>query len=162
MAEGTCYEKLRSLQAKGCLQILDTTVNGTKIRLRLPSEIEGIIPLAEELKAPQDLESLDFFEIPEHRLAILRREGNQCFYCLRSVDSSNYVIEHVTSRPSGDNGYRNVVAACRNCNNRKGALLADDFLRALYRTGYLSVEEFDGRCAMLNRLRLGELKPEVF
>ncbi len=160
MSAGTCYEKLRSLQSKACLEIVDVARDGTKIRLRLPSEIPGVIPVELPITAPSP-DDMDFFNVPENRLAILRRKGNQCFYCLRAVDSSNYVIEHVTSRPDGDNNYRNVVAACRNCNNRKGQTPPDDFLRGLHRNGYLSVEEFEARMNALQRLRNGELRPDL-
>lgn len=160
MAEHTCYEKLRSLQSKGCIDILDITRDGTKIRLKLPSEIADVVPTEPEA-APLSLEEMDFFDVPENRLAILRREGNQCFYCLRALDASNYVIEHVTSRPDGNNSYRNVVAACRNCNNRKSKSSSEEFLRTLYRNGYLSAEEYEGRTDTLERLKKGELKPNL-
>jgi 5-methylcytosine-specific restriction endonuclease McrA len=99
--------------------------------------------------------------IEKNRLAILRREGKQCFYCRRVLDRSNYVIEHASSRPDGDNSYRNVVAACRGCNNRKGSEAADDFLRSLYRDGYLTAEELRKRIDALRSLRDGELKPDI-
>lgn len=125
MAEKTCYEKLRSLQSKGCVEILASENDGTRLRMRLPDEIPNLIkgPVA---SLPVALEELDFFLVPENRLAIVRREENRCFYCLRSIDQANSVMEHVSSRPSGDNGYRNIVAACRGCNNQKGAMAADD------------------------------------
>ena len=63
------------------------------------------------------------------------------------------------SRPEGDNTYRNLVAACVSCNNRKGNRLVDEFLRGLYRDGYLSSEEFESRLSALQLLRSGELKP---
>src|ERR1051326_1802349 len=44
MSEATCYEKLRSLESKGCIEIVDSTRDGTKIRPRIPSEIPGLIP----------------------------------------------------------------------------------------------------------------------
>jgi len=71
------------------------------------------------------------------------------------------VLEHVVSRPNGDNSYRNVVAACRQCNNRKGSLEADTFLRVLYREALLSADEFNERLTQLTRLRNGEVKPAV-
>jgi hypothetical protein len=71
------------------------------------------------------------------------------------------VIEHVLSRPEGNNNYRNLVAACVSCNNRKGNRLADEFLRGLYREGYLGTEEFEGRLSVLQLLRTGELKPTL-
>lgn len=90
---------------------------------------------------------------------ILKREEWTCFYCLAQLDENNHVIEHVVSRPQGDNSYRNVVAACRRCNNRKSALLAEDFLRSLYRSGILSGDEFAGRISLIAKLSAGELKP---
>lgn len=116
MAQRTCYEKLKSLESKGCLKIVGTERDGTKIRLNLPSEIQGLIP-PKQIAAALDLEEMDFFTVQANRLLILQREGHKCFYCLRALNSSNHVIEHVMSRPEGSNTYRNVVAACRNCNN---------------------------------------------
>ncbi len=81
MSEHTCYEKLRSLEAKGCLQILGVERGGTRIRLKLPSEIPNLIPPAQHAAAIT-LEEMDFFEVPAHRLAIFQREQGQCFYCL--------------------------------------------------------------------------------
>lgn len=158
ISEGTCYEKLRSLQSKGCIEIVGSEQEGTRLRLRLPTEIPGIVSTV--ISSPeQSLEEADFFAVPAHRAAILRRESNQCFYCLRALDQSTYIIEHVSSRPEGDNGYRNVVAACRACNNRKGATAADDFLRNLYRDGFLNADDLRARVDALGRLRAGELKP---
>ncbi len=37
MSERVCYEKLRCLQAKGCLELLGTERGGTKLRVRLPA-----------------------------------------------------------------------------------------------------------------------------
>jgi HNH endonuclease len=107
------------------------------------------------------IETMDFFEVAKNRLLILAREGGRCFYCLRAIDASNHVIEHVVSRPAGTNGYRNVVAACRQCNNRKGAFLAEDLLRTLYRGSLLTAEEFENRLSHLERLRSGELRPQA-
>jgi hypothetical protein len=161
MAEGTCYEKLRSLQKKGCLEVLDVVRQGTRVKLYLPSEIPGLIP-AQRSAPLRSLEDMDFVNVPENRLAIVEREGNKCFYCLRAIDSSNYVIEHVVvPGHAGDNSYRNVVASCQSCNNRKGNSSAEDFLRSLYRNGYLSEAEFDGRNKAFRSLREGTLRPEV-
>jgi 5-methylcytosine-specific restriction endonuclease McrA len=104
---------------------------------------------------------MDFFNVPENRSAIIQREDNKCFYCLRLIDSSNYVIEHVISRPKGNNSYRNLVASCLNCNNRKGKLLAEDFIRVLYRNGYLNDIDFEQRLVNLQLLKSGELKPDI-
>lgn len=97
MSENTAYEKLRSLQKKGCIVILDSNRDGRKIRLKLPSEIPGVVVVA-TAPVPPDLEAEDFFEIQENRNRILAREGHHCFYCLRQLTHDNYVIEHITSR----------------------------------------------------------------
>lgn len=159
MSERTCREKLQSLEAKGCIQILASESSGTRVRALLPSEIPGIIPKVRA--APNiDPEAIDFFEVAANRILILERENGRCFYCLRKNDQKTYVLEHVISRPEGGNGYRNLVAACRQCNNRKGATGADDFLRSLYRDGFLNQVEFEGRVSHLERLLAGELKPD--
>src|SRR5262249_54261527 len=98
MAEGTCYEKLRSLQAKGCLEVLTVERGGSRIRLRLPSEVPGLVA-APDVAGPVALEDMDFFSVEENRALILLRAGHKCFYCLRALSLDNYVIEHVVSRP---------------------------------------------------------------
>jgi hypothetical protein len=160
MSGHVCYEKLRSLEKKGYMLLLGTEQGGTRLKALLPFEIPSLLP-AEKDTRPRSLEDIDFFGVAENRLLIFEREGGRCFYCLRSIDENNHVIEHVVSRPSGNNGYRNVVAACRQCNNRKGSVPAEDFLRTLYREKLLSADEFEGRISHLERLRAGELRPNV-
>ena len=160
MSDKSCYDKLRSLEAKGYVKLLGTERNGTRIRLNLPSEIPGLIVAAAEC-TPLLIEDMDFFDVLENQVLILERERHHCFYCLRKVDKSTYVIEHVESRPEGNNSYRNLVAACRQCNNRKNDLPADEFLRGLYRDGFLGAPELQERLAQLDKLRAGDLKPSV-
>ncbi len=160
MSEGTCYKKVQSLESKQCPKLLGTERSGTRIRLSLPSEIPGLVEAAVEC-APISVEEMDFFDVRENRMLILEREKHHCFYCLRDVNKSNYVIEHVASRPEGNNSYRNLVAACRQCNNRKNDVPADEFLRGLYRDGFLEAAELQERLSQLDRLRRGELKPEI-
>lgn len=160
MAEYRCRQKLQSLERKGCIEILDVERAGTRIRLKLPREISGIVPSPRD-SSPISIEEMDFFEVLENRRLILEREGHKCFYCLRSLNSENYVIEHVTSRPDGKNTYRNVVAACRQCNNRKATYESEDFLRTLYRDGFLNSSEFEDRLSHLEQLREGKLVPKV-
>ena len=160
MSENTAYVKLQSLAAKGCIEIVASEHAGRRIRVKLPKDIPGIIPVA-TTETPVSLDAMDFFDVPENRQFILQREENRCFYCLRSLTPETHVIEHVVSRPNGDSSYRNVVAACRECNNRKGSALARDFLRSLYRDGFLSDKELEGRLSHLERLECGDLKPVI-
>jgi len=101
IAEGTIYEKLRGLQAKGIIEILDVTRSGTRIRLRPPMPIPGIVPTPDSL-AEIEIETLDFFNIPKFRQAIFERESWRCFYCLRRLDAENSLLEHVVSAPLGE------------------------------------------------------------
>ncbi len=160
MSEGTAYVKLASLQAKGCIEILRTTHSGRELKLFLPSEMSGLIPPANAAIAP-DLEAMDFFNVPENRILLLKREGFRCFYTLQKLDENNFVVEHVVSRPTGDNSYRNCVAASRETNNKKGSTSAENFLRRTFRDGFLSEEEFNDRMNCLAKLKAGELKPQM-
>lgn len=160
MSENTAYVKLRSLESKGAISILRTEHTGRLISLHLPNEIPGLIPSPENA-AKINVEAMDFFEVPENRILILKRENFRCFYTLEKLDEKNFVIDHVLSRPDGDNSYRNVVAASREANNRKGSTAADDFLRRLFRDGFLSALEMEERLLQLSRLKAGELKPPL-
>jgi len=159
-SEAVVYEKLRALEQKGFVRVLGSERTGTRVCVLLPSEVKGLIPLATSA-ATLDLEDHDFFAIPENRKLILERENWKCFYCLARLDENNHVVEHVVSRPEGTNSYRNVVAACRRCNNRKSATLASDFLRTLYREGVLSGDELPVRLALLEALAAGQCKPAL-
>jgi hypothetical protein len=161
MSEGSAYKKLQSLAEKGAIEILTTTHAGKRIRVKLPSEIAGVLPLALPKGAPKSLDDLDFFADPELRGTILAREDHRCFYCLSKLAADAWVIEHVRSRPAGTSSYRNVVAACRTCNNRKGAEQARDYLRTLYREGKLNDAELEHRLAAMGKLEAGELRPDV-
>lgn len=160
MSESTAYKKLASLEAKGAIKILGTEHKGRRLRLQTPKEM-GILPEAPTSIPQRDLEHLDFFNDPVNRLAILQREGGRCFYTRKKITPENFIVEHVVSRPHGNNGYRNVVAACREANNRKGNLSAGNFLRSLFRDGFLSDAEFQDRVAALDDLAEGRLKPRL-
>jgi hypothetical protein len=161
MSEGTAYEKIASLQRKRCIAVVQTEHRGRRIRLHLPKEIEGVVVMQSTAPSIIDIEEMDFFNDPLNRLAILKRENNRCFYTLRQIDENSFVVDHVVSRPNGNNGYRNVVAASREANNRKGAMPAEDFVRRLYRDGFLSEQDFQGRLKALAELKDGQLKPIV-
>lgn len=157
-SEGVVYEKLRSLEAKNCISLHGSERGGTRIEVKLPSEIPGVIP--SPTPAPDfNLEEQDFFSVPANRALILERDRWRCFYCLAKLDENNHVLEHVVSRPEGDNSYRNLVASCRRCNNRKGATAAEEYVRSLYREGILSGDELTERVHHLQALRDGKLKP---
>lgn len=160
MSEDKCYKSLRSLEEKGCLVLKGSERAGQRILLKLPCEIPGLIP-TEPVIEEFDLESIDFFDGEDNRRLILEREAHKCFYCLCALNGENYVIEHVVSRPSGNSSYRNVVAGCRACNNRKGSNSAEDFMRLLYRDGFLNSDDLQAGILRLQQLRDGLLVPTV-
>jgi 5-methylcytosine-specific restriction endonuclease McrA len=160
MSETTVYGRVQSLMQKGCFESVESTSKGSLIKPRLPNEIENLIPPSVEEKV-QDIEDMDFFNDVENRILILKRENYQCFYTLKRLTADNFVIDHVVSRPNGTNSYRNLVASSRQANNMKGATSAPDFLRRLYREGFISDTEFQDRLQKLSLLANGELKPEL-
>ena len=119
MSETTAYAKLASLQVKGCLTVVRTNHAGRVLRVHLPSEILGLVPQAQP-KPEIDIEAMDFFGVPENRVLLLKREQQRCFYTLQTLDKDNFIVEHVVSRPVGNNSYRNCVAASQEANNKKG------------------------------------------
>ena len=159
-SEGAVYDRLTSLSDKGYIKVIGSERMGTRIHAYLPEEISGLCLLPEE---PQeiDIEKIDFFEVKENRQLILDRENHECFYCKAKLNSENYIMEHVVSRPNGANSYRNIVASCRSCNNKKGAEEVSVFLRGLYRVNLLSQEEFQEILKKLEKLKNGELQPIV-
>lgn len=158
MSESSAYKRLKSLEQKSCITVVQTEHKGTRIRLHLPNEIAGVVPPAPTTPEEIDIEQVDFFDA-ENRLAILKREKSRCFYTLKQIDANSFVVDHVVSRPEGDNSYRNLVAASREANNRKGDMDAEDFIRVLYREGLLSERECHDRLKALVDLKLGLLKP---
>lgn len=155
-------DKLRTLERKGCVKILERSAKGTTLEVLLPHEIPGMV--VETPQAHQeDIEILDFFTDPQRRVALLRREGHLCFYCRRKITEANYSLDHVNPRsgPVQDHTYRNLVACCWQCNSSKQATGADDFLRRLYRDGLLSADDHRKRVEALEALSAGKLVPEI-
>lgn len=161
MSEGVIYKKLQSLEEKQCIKIMNSEYKGTRIKCFLPSEINGLVKEEKNNETILNIDEIDFFNEPTYRKYILEREQYQCFYCQRQLDDNNYVLEHVISRPKGDNSYKNLVASCRTCNNKKGDKDVQEFIRVLYRNNFLSDEEFNNVNKKLKLLKSGDLKPKM-
>ncbi len=155
----TVHGHLRRLAQKGCVKIVERNLAGHTIEVTTPAEIPGCIgagPLGEAAA----VEGADCFKNERLRAAILKRERDTCFYCLRALGTGAAVFDHVVAAVAGgDNSYRNIVACCFECNSRKGERPAEEFLRELYRTARLSEAEFDARRAALDALQSGHLVP---
>jgi len=157
---------LQGLHTKGALRLAEYNREGYVIDVRLPEEIwavragqiEALASKTERIEAR--LEEMDFMVTRWRREAIHNREGGRCFYCMRRVTPKTRCLDHVVSQVrGGNNGYRNLVSACGECNGKKGVQRAEDFLRWLYRESCLSQADFKGRMRALQELAAGKLRP---
>lgn len=159
-SEDQIRTKIRSLESKGCIRVLDRNREGTRLRVFLPQEIPGCVP-TESPETKFDVETIDFSRSP-YRKCIVLRENSKCFYCFRELKEGHYELDHVIpSAKNGDNTYRNLVAACLNCNNTKGDQKVEDFLRSLYRQNLLSQDELQGRLEAVSELQQGKRIPPI-
>ena len=153
--------RLRSLQDKGIIAVTNTGWAGTRIKILLPAEIPGALPEETAVEA-KDIETIDFYKDPKYRPAILEREQGRCFYCRRTLADEDSGLDHADpQKANGTNSYRNIVAACHSCNSSKGDDTAEEFLRKLYRRGFLSSPELEERLADVARLKQGLLRPII-
>ncbi len=159
IAESVIYSRLKSLQDKGFIKIIGTKNTGTEIQLFLLNEVANLIQRKVDTNTI-NIDEIDFFLSP-YRELIIARENNKCFYCYTNLTEGSHVIEHVVSRPQGNNSYKNLVLSCRSCNNRKGNIDVNDFLRTLLRENRISESEFSSRINELEKLKDGELLPDL-
>ena len=159
-SEDQIRTKIRSLESKGFIKILDRNRDGSRVRVFLPEEVPGCIPM-EKSETKIDIETIDFLK-PPYRKCIAHRERFKCFYCFRELKDGHYELDHVIpSAKNGNNTYRNLVAACLNCNNTKGDQQVEDFLRALYRQNLLSENELQGRLDAVLEIQQGKKIPPI-
>jgi len=165
---GPVREAVRRLAAKGALRLVERSRHGHVVEVRLPGEIRAIRPNGTDERGPArvpraaSLEETDFLKTKPLRDAIHARERGLCFYCLRRITRTAQCLDHVVPRvESGRNSYRNLVSSCVECNSQKGARLAADFLRSLYRQCRLTAAELTGRLRALDALASGKLRPAI-
>src|SRR5215472_16979560 len=155
---------VRRLGNHGLLRLVERDYSGTLVEVRLPSELRAAGANRNNKKLPDgvDLDGMDFLRTDSLRQAIHAREGGLCFYCLRRTHSRERCLDHVIPRARfGSNSYRNLVSCCIDCNTRKQELLAEDFLRQLFREGRLSQSDLSARLQALRDLAAGKLQPVV-
>jgi 5-methylcytosine-specific restriction endonuclease McrA len=161
MSGFTARKALRSLDAKKCISIAERSRIGHLVHVRLPEQIDGVVPKAQPVDEV-DLETRDFFKERRYLTALLDREQHRCFYTLRKVTAENAVLDHVVPQVNGGgNGYRNVVVACHDVNALKQGEAAGDFIRKLYRSGVLSLTEMEDRLGAVDALKSGKLVPDI-
>jgi len=132
------------------------------IRERLLDDL-GLVRRTTDNESAIDIDDLDFYTGRKCLDEVLKREDDQCFYCLRRIETAELCRLHrVVPQVKGcDHLYRNVVASCHHCNSRKQGKDATDFLRDLYRRSVISQDELEVRSAALRELKEGRLRPAV-
>lgn len=161
ISESAARERIRMMQDKGFIEIRDRNRSGHVLRVKLPSEIPGLLATPTAQPEP-NITTLDFYTGRHHVSALLAREGGRCFWCLREITAKTCALDHVIPQHSEtDHSFKNVVAVCHGCNSDKHGLEATAFLRSRYRKGLLSNEELEERLTMLRKLQAGELVPVI-
>ena len=78
-------ETIRSMDQKGCIQIVERNRNGHMIKVLFPSEIEGIVVESEDETVGIDIEEVDFYKGRQYLDALLERDSGRCIYCLKKL-----------------------------------------------------------------------------
>ena len=159
MSEVRARKTIRALEQKGCIEI-ERSRKGHLVKVRTPQQL-GVSAPDEEEKS-EDIEAIDFFSNRTYVESLLARENERCFYCFANLKAETCVLDHVSAQvDGGGNSYRNIVAACHDCNSRKQGVPAEDHMRGLYRRSLLSESELTDRLQQLEALRAGQLIPDV-
>ena len=153
---------LRSLADKGIIKIDGYGRSGYKVILVTPMSIPGITNLERAVPQSFDLEVIDFFRDRRFVGALLARQHGICFYSLRRLEENDCALDHLVPQArGGDNSYRNIVCCTFEMNTRKGDVAAEDFLRSLYRSGFLSERDLEDRLSVLASISSGVLQPVI-
>jgi len=154
----TRSKKIRSLESKGAVKIIDRSNKGILVEIILPDEIVGLIHEEEDLVI--NLEELDFFKDRRLLPALLERENHRCFYTGKKITEDNCYLDHVIPQSnSGGNSYKNIVATCYDANSMKREMDVQDFARHLFREEIISLDEFNELKEKISKLMRGELVP---
>lgn len=157
----TRSKKLRSLEEKGCVEIVERSHKGISVKVLLPNEVLGIHNENPE-ETSIDLEVLDFYKDRRLLNCILEREGYRCFYTGRKITTENCYLDHVIPQAnSGSNSYRNIVASSYDANSMKNNKPVDEFIRSLYREEIISLTELRDLKQKIEKLQRGEIQPNM-
>lgn len=151
--------KLKSLEKKGCITIVERSNKGMLVEILLPSEITTIQE-PDLIKEELDLESLDFYNDRRLLITLLEREGYRCFYTGKKISDKNCYLDHIFPQSDGgNNSYRNIVVTCFDANSLKSNKPVDEFIRLLYKDDLLSHAEFNELKQKVADLKEGKLVP---
>lgn len=151
-------KKLKSLELKGAVKILERSHKGMLVAIVLPQDISGLLKPAESIEI--NIESLDFYKDRRLLPSILEREGYRCFYTGKKITEESCYLDHViASSIRGDNSYKNIVASSYDANSMKNNKAVNDFIRQLYKEDMISLIEFDILKKKIEALQKGMLVP---
>jgi 5-methylcytosine-specific restriction endonuclease McrA len=116
------YEPLQLISIRRAVVLLlqdkAELVEAARQRLRasgISFEVPLVIRLVRYIKIPRRL------RLPCSRRGVLARDRETCMYCAAQPGRGNLTVDHVLPRSrGGPTTWENVVAACRECNHRKG------------------------------------------
>lgn len=107
----TVSSVLRDLQTKKHIKILDTSLDGHKIKVFLPSQI-----VKDKKKKVCEV---DYYLDKERRGELLKNA--KCFYCKKKLNKRSATLDHMKPQSkNGTNKKTNLVPACLKCNSLKG------------------------------------------
>jgi hypothetical protein len=157
----TRSKKLRSLEAKGFIKIVERSNKGILVELILPDEILSDQKAIEDVKSV-DIETIDFFTDRKYLTNLLQREDYRCFYTGRKITPENSYLDHVVPQSKGgNNSYRNIVATCFDANSMKNDLSVEEFIRILYKEDIISLNELHELKVKIHDLQSGKLIPKI-
>lgn len=91
----------------------------------------------------------------DQRIRVLKRDGYICAYCGQEADQVDHVIPR---KAGGTHDLDNLVACCKSCNSKKGALDEGSFLGS--RSTPLSFQGVYTRCSP-NQCRTVHLRSDL-
>ena len=83
----TRSKKLRTLETKGAVRIIERSNKGILVEIILPDEIPNLIK--KEIIETVDIESLDFYKDRRFIHSLLEREEYKCFYTGKNITKEN-------------------------------------------------------------------------
>jgi 5-methylcytosine-specific restriction endonuclease McrA len=153
LSESTTRFHLYGLARRGCVRLHGANSTGHKVEVFEPARILANRRPRLNPMAVEDPPGYVSHSMRRSR-AIFRRQGRRCFYCLKDLRFTDAVFDHVVAvARGGGHGDDNVVAACDDCNIRKGTQSAAVFLREMRRTGRISESQHAERLRAVRQLR---------
>ena len=91
----------------------DRFINTVSEKMNIPSIIRFVKGV---IKRNRQNKSAKF-----SRINVLSRDNGKCQYCSVKLDKNNFTFDHVIpASQGGKTNWKNIVACCKTCNQRKG------------------------------------------